>query len=290
MRLSFHQAGRVGCCSLGDGRYVFLPSDSPQAFGTLIDESTGTRKSVSPPPGFPTACSPTTLIGGPWLADDCGPAYAGTQPTRTVELYSLADSGWRTIPIASRIADLGAAARLTGAGAQWLKFTVSYYHGAPTGLFQNIVTGAVQADPTRRHVVPALNSQTLARRICAPVSVPYERPDPAYGGGGFGTITFAGRDALAVNLGDELYLERCGSSRQVLLCRDLLHLSIGRQLAVWLQYNARRLDGIVLRSHRRLEIPLPPIQASDYYASVTLGLHTIYVTRGDGELLTASIS
>lgn len=112
---------------------------------------------------------------------------------------------------------------------------------------------------------------------------------PVYGGGGFGTITFVGRDALAVNLGDELYLGAVRFDAPSAAVPRPASRPASAGIFAWLQYNVRRLDGIVLRSHRRLETPLPLIQASDYYASVTLGLHTIYVTRGDGELLTATL-
>jgi hypothetical protein len=264
-----------------------LFSRDRRSLGTLIDESTGARRQI-----VSQGCDLNRVLGGPWLAVDCG--YVPSRDPRTVRLYSLVEGAWRTVEVDPRIANCSCL-ELVGVGAHWLEFRQSTYHPPDRYFFQSLDSGDLRGDPTRRSIIPDLNAPGLARRLCAPVHVPRGPASGTYEPTlVFGSILFAGRFALAfagpLDAGPLVYLEQCGSPLHELLCRDYCQVHANTRLVVWLPYDdGRQLRGILLRSRQRVRIPLPKPRAGTSYAVVALSGRRLYVTTSTGQLLTTRL-
>jgi hypothetical protein len=225
LHLKFRRAGNAFSVVTDGGRYAFVnnppgpppgPSGSPPppehfSGGTLVDEETGSQKSVPR-----TGCY-GIIVGAPWLM-----FYCPSAPRPTYELYSIPQ---HRVVRAGIPADTGM--NPVAIGKAWIRYFV-----VKTGayIFQNIKTQKTRTLSALRpggRVIPDLNSPTLARKLCSPLRVPsdwapyarwstYPHNEKLHAG----TVTFL--DSLAIaqgttrpdsrgNVVGEAYAERCGS-------------------------------------------------------------------------------
>jgi hypothetical protein len=271
----FHVVGSA-LVSYIDGPYVVSLTPSVDAFeasGMVIDEQTGTRADVSYPgchlDEFPT----WDLVGGPWLMLFCDRAG---QWDGGFELYNLYTGEWRAVVPDPTITsfDCGmpsyCGVTVAGFGADWIEWqTVPCRYCTATYQFQNIDTGQVQSLPGWRsggRIIPDLDSQSLARTLCPPLTAP--PPGVA--------LSFYGSFAI---VGD--VLERCGSRLKLAVGnRNYPGVSANSRAVVWSQGpNSRRLDGLFLPSLRRFVIATTP-SASPYDYGFALSSGELYVIGG----------
>ena len=202
---------------MASSRYVFVakPGASVHASrgGTLMDEQTGRRTSVSPPVPSGYECQGEGVaIGGPWLAFECWVSSpTGVPVAFRLELYRIATGQWRSVQ------DPFTQAPVQGIGADWIEYWVPVANATyPKFVFQNIYTGQTQSlaawQPGGR-IVPNLNLSSLAQPLCAPLRVPnaWEGTEEDWPG----TISFFGRAAVVGGTSQDErafgYLERCGT-------------------------------------------------------------------------------
>jgi hypothetical protein len=243
------------------GRYVLITPRGPWGAGgsaVVVDEQTGEQTIVPPEEVPPQPCYPVG-IGFPWVSADCYDARAA--------LYSIPNQSWQLLPTPSGACvgagippNCGDSPSLVG--RFWVEWVRSVHTGpCCTNLsryYQSISTGQVRSDPTNAKTIPDLDSPSLARSVCAPLSVPGSAGD-------FGTLTFDGRFVIASGPANQLvtmlpqppnhsYIERCGTK---------LHKPIGdgaianAHAVVWVASN-RQLAGLFLPSLGHFVIPLPP--------------------------------
>lgn len=277
-----------------NGRYVYLQNaDSSGRFsgdGTVIDEQTGKRTSISRPGCFvgithgQLSRTLQLVPGDPWLLFVCD-QNAQVEP---IELYSFATGQWRSVtpPPYSDPCSPGdvCAPSPIAVGADWIEYDVicGDVHCTDTYQFQNIATGQAQGPPAGWRAggttVPDLNSPTLAGKLCSPVRVPRGYPGennlsvP-------GELSFAGPFAIAVDWSGvqsvQPYLERCGSRLHKRIDRNDYPLVANSHMVLWaLNGLSRRLDGLFLPSLRRLTLVLPTVAVNQ--ASLVLSSRTLY--------------
>jgi hypothetical protein len=256
LRVAFRDSGRaLGLVT--SSRYVFIerPRGSAGVVGTLVDELTGKRKQIPLSPGCGT--SGQSRIDGPWLVvESCGP-----QSHPVTDLYSLATGRWRAVsasPSLNPCSSCDAEITPVDAGRHWVGYFVltcpNTLHGcrARYTRFQNLDTGAVVNDPTGGRTIADLNSPRLARRVCSPLRVPWA-----------GALTFDGKFAVARGTTKdgtpEIWLERCGSSRRLVLLKqpDTVPTWGSNGSAVVWGSRLSALGGVFLPSLSRFTVPLP---------------------------------
>jgi hypothetical protein len=265
VRLAFHRVAtpNVAGSLLANGRYVTFEQASghPCCADVVIDSHTGRRTTLSAP-----GCD-AAAINSRWLLFTCD--YLGLTPT--LKLYVFATRTWRTITLAPsvRAASGGCAlsgpancGAIDGVGNDWIEFDETGYHGNQQRLFENIATGEVRADPTTRSRIADLNSPSLTRTLCRPLSTPYAA---IYDGMSdfYGSVQLYGTFAIAYKFsgGEQAaYLERCGSKLHRLLERasytELPPMSVNAHAVIW-QSGAATLTGLFLPRMKRFTIKLP---------------------------------
>ncbi|MDQ6806759.1 MAG: hypothetical protein M3065_17770 [Actinomycetota bacterium] len=230
----------------------------------MIDSHTGRRRTLSTP-----GCDPAA-IGPRWLLFTCD--YPS--PTPTLKLYVFATRTWRTITLAPSVqaANEGCTAAgpancgaIDGVGNDWIEFDETGYHGDQQRMFENITTRVVRADPTTRTRIADLNSPSLTRALCRPLTTPYAA---MYGGiyDFYGSVQLYGKFAIAYKFsgGEQAaYLERCGSKLHRLLANasniyanSLPPMAANAHAVIW-QSGAATLTGLLLPGMRRVTIKLP---------------------------------
>jgi hypothetical protein len=270
----FHQAGVTSLVET-DGRYVFLARYTAQGPAWAVtDEQTGRRVTVAP---GQTDCvnggSATPMFGGPWLLiSGCANPLAPV----TADLYSLAGGTSQTVDFNVKYCSLSAAQCSFGpVGAEWLQTAETCYHCPTQYQFVNLHTEKLRGPPiTDTKTILDLNSPTLTRRLCTPVTVP-----------NVGTVTFFGSFAV---VGDPYsphpgYLKRCGS-------RLHLRLTTGSVLGnlhelLWYTLTGQ-LDGITLPGLKPFVVDLPrvfPLGMTGF----ELSSRTLYAYENNGQLWTA---
>jgi hypothetical protein len=258
----FHVVGSA-LAVVPDGPFVLLLTPDVDAFdalGTLIDEQTGTRTSVSYPGCHLPEFSTWDPLGGPWLmllCDRTGQWDGG------FELYNLYTGEWRAVVPDPKISsfDCGmpdyCGVTVAGFGAHWIEWqTVPCRYCTATYQFQNIDTGQVRSLPGWRvggRIIPNLDSQSLAQRLCRPLTVPPGPPNLA-GPPGPGALSFYGSFALAGDV-----LERCGSRLKLAVGNpNYPGVQANSRAVVWAEGpKSRRLSGLFLPSLRRFVIATP---------------------------------
>jgi hypothetical protein len=218
---------------------------------TLIDAITSTKTTVALPAGcfFQDAsrtqllldCS-TTAGQGAELED------IATGQARPVDLNPMFDCGAGTVE---------SCAGPSSIGNDWMAVVGECEiaeHCTTSTSFQNLSTGQVLSDPTSHTVVPDLDTPTLARTLCSPVTVPTQ--SPGNGLPGFGSVKMDGRFAIGTGDGGD-YLQECA----VRLDRHLTFLggstAFNRHAVVW-QSKPTRLTGLFLPSLTSFTIAIPP--------------------------------
>lgn len=246
-----------------DGPYALLlsvPGVDGVSSGTLIDEQTGTRTTPSYPGCSLNAFS--SSLSGPWLMlSSCDRADGG------FELYNLYTGEWRTVVPAPAVVRLEnectmpdyCGGAVAGLGAYWIEWSiVPCRYCTAKYLFQNLDTGQVRGLLGWRaggRIIPNLDSQSLAQRLCPPLTVPSTGPTVLGGPPGPVALSFYGSFAIA---GDAL-LERCGS-RLKLAVGNHNGVLANSHAVVWTRGpNSRRLSGLFLPSLRRFVIATPSI-------------------------------
>jgi len=275
---------------LASGRYVLLIKGYKNSSGTLIDDQTGTRISLSVPAGcnfdnsYPpgnslggTVPGPGGALGGSWVVAACTSPSA--EAPRVYELYSIPARRWA--PFTPNLTQmLGPYCRgdeqceanyyatYFAVGDDWIQFELDCgYHCPPAGFaFQNIQTGQVDGQPPDWKPggtqIPDLNSPALTQTVCRPLRVGDGFPSPAQSFPG--TVLF-GRFAIAASRGFTWHLERCGSR---------LHKPIGggslaanRRTVVWTtgspRHPHRKIEGVFLPGLRPLVVQGPTRSLSD---------------------------
>jgi hypothetical protein len=276
----FHVVGSALTVST-DGPFALLRTYGFDASGTLIDERTGTRTSVSYPGCFLPEFNTWDLFGGPWLMLSCDRAgqYDGG-----FELYNLYTGEWRAV-VPNPPEDVCTmpdycGVTVAGFGAHWIEWqqVPCRYCGA-NYLFQNIDTGQVRSLPGWRsggRIIPNLDSQSLAQQVCRPLTVPRGEPPILGGRPEPGALSFYGSFAI---VGD--VLERCGSRLKLAIGnRNYPGVWANSRAVVWTQGpNSRRLDGLFLPSLRRFVIATTP-STSPYDYGFALSSRELYVIGG----------
>ena len=123
-----------------------------------------------------------------------------------MQLYSLA--GGQTVSVAR---PTGAAPLAVGADRAELGSNCDEVHYCPTFSFVSIKTGEVRPDPTNAETAPDLNTDALARHVCAPLTVPAPELNAPTN-----RLQFDGKFILAYRAW-RWVLERCGTRKRVSL-------------------------------------------------------------------------
>ncbi len=198
------------------GRYLFLVSAYPAASltGTIIDERTGGRRTVSEP-----GCN-FAAIGGGWLLFTCSPSLV---------LYRLSDGHQQVVPPDPQYpsCQVGPCSEGPDAiGRYWIEWVRRVFVPCCsfTGYrYQRVGTTQMADDPTTTTTVPDLNTVSLVRKVCEPLKTPVSYNDHARG---LGSLSFDGGFAFASTLlppnpdpyfrndssGQDTFLERCGTN------------------------------------------------------------------------------
>ena len=172
------------------GRYAVLVRFGEGANAILFNDVAKTRKVVG-------NCVSPFVVGWPWLGGCGGP--------NDDLLYDLRNGGY--VPIAP------CACGFSGDGAfligkDWLWTDVSPCTPVCSPQFQNLITGEVRTWSPSATELPDLNSPSLARAVCPPLTFP-----PSWDGQLFPPLTFYGPFALGVD-GGGAFVQRCGSHIQ----------------------------------------------------------------------------
>jgi hypothetical protein len=282
LHLAWRFAGGVSSL-LSDGRYVFVQRAQTSGGGTLIDDQTGRRRTVTAPFGcFPTA------IGGAWLMFQCG---IGHPPA--MMLYHLASPGrWQAPAASPELAryctvyspyTFGYMCAAIAVGTYWLEYDLASCqngeHCVNTYVLVNIATGTVLNDPASAGgtLIADLNAPAGRQTLCTPLRVPGNLTEIQLEPG---SLTFYGSFAVAVagNVGDgSVYLERCSSRLHELLQNGYgLTPAAGNPNALLWSQSTTTLAGVLLPNQRRIAIPLPVPDAG--IVQVALGPRTLYIS------------
>jgi hypothetical protein len=282
------------------GHYVFI--EKLTGSGKLIDQRTGKRVSLTPPPGCNFADPP---FGGSWLAAECLPLPTGAD--YPFQLYSVPTGTW--MPFNPDLTDLFAlnpdcragdprmcGANYLGIGDRWIEFQVAYgYHsGAIINTFEQIENGQVSAEPAS--VTPGgnqildLGSPSLTRTLCEPLHVPV-LPGAIIPDGRFAID----KEAAAPDYIQHAYLERCGSSLHETIGTDLSVFTADSRAVLWSAgAYPSELTGVLLPSLRRLTLRLPQQVASlckqrgaVCIEGLALTIHALYLIDWNGDVWAA---
>jgi hypothetical protein len=270
---SFHPVGVAPASFVASGDYVLF--STAVSYGAdpawiVINDKLGTTTALDP------RCW-VWAVGPPWVLMSC-PLTSNLFGPSNVELYSLTDGTQQTVTPGSGIpprcpqSDINTeCASPAGVGASWIRWDASCYHSGTISYFQNIQTGAVQADPTNETTYADLNSPTLAEMTCPGVQ--------RLRGG---SLTPYGQFALATGTDSRgnptAFLERCGTATRRLLAAWPLGtssqvLTSNAGAIVWQPAPNRpnepynRLDGLFLPTLQTFTIPLPSaiVTAGGFY-------------------------
>jgi hypothetical protein len=147
---SFHPVGVAPASFVASGDYVLFSTAVSYAADPawiVIDDRLGTTTALDP------RCW-VWAVGPPWVLMSC-PLTSNLFGPSNVELYSLTDGTQQTVTPSSGVpprcpqSDMETeCASPAAVGASWIRWDASCYHCGTTSYFQNIQTGAVQADPT----------------------------------------------------------------------------------------------------------------------------------------------
>jgi hypothetical protein len=298
----FRHAGAVAAV-LADDRYAFAHAvftANGDRFGVAVDERTGKPTALSRPGG----CRPVAL-GGPWLALRCSNRY---------DLYGLSSGRWQAFaqnPSLGCVLVGAGCYQAAGVGARWVEFVGGcndITHCSPSYVLQNIQTGRLENDPTGETTIADLNSPSLARKVCSPLSVPHA--DIGVEGitdlSGWGSLTFHGSFAVASGY-QGTFLERCGTrlhqrllgprptydSRAIPCPRPNCPPAGNSRAIIWQSAN-RQLAGVLLPSLRRFVIPVPKavdpqgdiLSPGNVRYQLALSSRTLYLINEYGQLWT----
>jgi hypothetical protein len=272
---------------LSDGRYAFLETGNGNGtHGVLIDDRTGTRRTLAFPDSFPADFCPARLIGGGWMLLGCNNGNGSA----TWQLYSIATDRTSVFSVAPAISACGpgcVGSVPTAIGAHWVELLdqpPDPMHGPPPMIvFENIQTGAVRADPSTATTTFDLDAPQLTEPVCAPLSQPSLRVG---GPKRYGELSALG-DRFELT---GRYLERCGTHIHLLLPAGHGGSGGGPTIAansrvVVSSTAAGGVSGLFLPSLRPFTIPPPP-HTGDQFRQVggayTLGLTdtAIYISSG----------
>ena len=280
LRAHFKRFGSGGV--VGDDGRVFTFNRSTDT-GVLVNGSTGRRTAVAP-----RGCFLVDAIGGSSIGFTCG-----SDEDVSYELYDMNTGQLRPLAIPSATAGgcepyTSACASLNAIGSYWAEFVggCSMEHCGPgTIVFENLLTGATAADPISRTVVPDLDSRTLARKLCKPVTVPTDTS--AYSPPVFGSVVSDDRFQIVTGDGGS-YLEECGTELRRFLTFSATANS--PHAIVW-ESRPGRVTGVFLPSLKRFTIAVPakvdPSASSSQFVrqdpyTLALTTHTLYVGVGLG--------
>jgi hypothetical protein len=285
---------------LTSGRYAYIGATRS---GLLIDEQTGLRVNLTPPPGYYTGVPGNGLpLGGSWVMATCD-SYAMCESSPTYQLYNIPARTWTPLSQPDLSTTGGYGWVPAAIGGYWIEWTgnCGYHCGPTTYAFQNIQTGEVDGQPPDWKPggteIPDLNSSTLTQALCAPLTVPRGFTDPSTGQTLPGTIVLYQRFAVAqqwsaANLNLYTYLERCGSSLHELLTPQLSssnQFAINQDAAIWVGYPGGPVHGVFLRTLRKFTIPFPKRFGSTLQGgSIFLTSRTMYLESGSGQVMAAT--
>lgn len=277
---------------LTDGAYVFRNDAGVDGSGRLVDEQTSTRWAVPGAPGCSTFSSligsgngsvgsgdRSELIGNGWLLGLCS-------GTGAIELYSIPNGPWKALATPMDCQGQNLAAGISGCvpdavGADWIELQYYCYHCQTVYTYENTTTGAERSLTPRRRSVLDLDSETLSRPVCQPLSVPTNE-----------SLTFDGSYVVAARhqAGAVLYsqpvLGRCRTRVRQKLGRAVFDLTGTPGLILWQASQARtaaNLGGVFLPSRQPFTIRLPPALAEGAVDSLSVTPRHIYIFGGAGE-------
>jgi hypothetical protein len=300
---SWHVVAPSGVQSVAvSGQYVFIavgPVGAPSDL--LIDEQTGQRVNLTPPPGYYIAANVDGApLGGSWVMATCD-SYANCESSPTYQLYNIPAQTWTPLPLPDLSTAGGYAWGPFAFGDYWIEWTggCGYHCGPPRWAFQNIQTGQVAGQgPVWQPggtVIPDLNSPTLTQALCAPLTVPSGFPDPTTLQPLPGTLVLNGRFAVAQQWSADnsnlyTYLGRCGSTLHELLTPELSstnnQFAITQDAVVWLGGENGPVHGMFLPSLRKFTIPIPPSAGLGPWGRyVFLTSRSLYVESGNGRVI-----
>lgn len=247
------------------GRYEFLQTSKTGALrGVLIDDRTGSRRPLTLSDGSQGSCD-VALMGGPWIVTSCG----RTAPY-SWQLYNIPSSQRRPLtfsPALNNSSSCGletcVAGWPTAIGTRWVQIidgSLAGIGGAGGDVyaFQNLQTGQVMPDPTRRQTTVNLDSSKLAAPLCKPLTMPIRRAA--------GSII---DEVLLIRLGGGYWLrngqmlQRCGTHLHWQIPQAPL-LAADAHAVIWANVPddstplpPGEVEGTWLTDHRRFTIAAP---------------------------------
>jgi hypothetical protein len=305
----FHRIGYVDGVQTS-GPWVLLEEVTSSTAGTLINEQTGTRRSVP----LPAGCIDSPVLGAASLVFECGNDVAVVSLTTGKTDQVAIDpqlTSWRAGCQSNLNYDEEYSCGLWASriGSDWIEFDEScgehclWSPGArpDTYFFQNRQTGALMADPTGGSIYADLNAAGLARKFCSPLRVPTV-PDAFVGGSsddeepGLGSVALDGSFAIVAGgrYGDAYDLEKCGSKlRQSIPTAGYPPPADNAHVVLWeikdeLRSKCRlagELDGVFLPDRHRFILCVPGALFSEGDPNeIVLGPRTLFVGEQDGPL------
>jgi hypothetical protein len=260
-----------------NGRFVLV--ERPPT-GTLIDESSGRTSPLPTPPAGCNDLQTEPILTGQWLIFECfvqQPAPLAARLT-SVDLYDVVSGHWKTVAPSGRVAAFiqqcsqepteehgNCSYAAAAAGRVWIEWSEDQGYGVFDYYFQNLRTGTLKQlrgwKPGGR-TVPQLDSEQLARGLCAPLRVPRGTPDEAGDtSSNPGSLSFSGSFALSLDYqydGAHWVLERCGSSMHRVLTDWLA--SANQHTVLWTTSGtSHQIDGVFLPSLRPFKITSLPL-------------------------------
>lgn len=187
----------------GDYALLSINTHNPASVYLVIDDKTHRQTRVTAPSGCQMWGS--APFAAPWIVFAC----VQGNPFR---LYNVASHRWRALDCGVACENIGLAAP-EAFGRDWMEVNEEAYcdpRATPcpsTTAFVSLPDGHVGTfHPAARHILD-LNSPTLSRKVCAPLSMPPSG----------GSLEFIGRFAVETTAKGDMYLEKCGSHLHRLL-------------------------------------------------------------------------
>jgi hypothetical protein len=196
----------LGEYPMTSGNYALLSLGSQlgaEAGYVIIDDKTHEQTRLTAPSGCQAWGSAPFAV--PWLVFSC----VQGSPFR---IYNVESHHWRALPCGQACENTGVAAP-EAFGSDWMEVNEEAYCDPRTGpctpstAFVNLATGGIGTfRPGPRRLLD-LDSPTLTREVCAPLTLP---PSGA-------SLEFIGAFAVETTANGDVYLEKCGSRLHRLL-------------------------------------------------------------------------
>jgi hypothetical protein len=250
------------------GRYAILVRSGEGRNAILFNDVARTRTVVG-------NCMSPFVVGWPWLGG-CGP--------NSDLLYDLRNGGYAPIAPCSACSYSGDGEFLIG--KDWL-----WTDGLPCNpvchpQFQNLSTGELRTWSPSATDLPDLNSPSLVRAVCAPLTVP-----PSWDGEAPPPLTFYGPFAY-VEYGGGAFVQRCGSHIRHPPPPPLGFVIANRSMVLDYALESpagSRFKGFLLPTFRRVSFTLPARSGFQELIDARLSSGRLYVQTLSHDVYAATL-